>query len=81
LTGLRDFFTTALAASRRPLKVGIGNELVTRGVLGAREINAALEQYVDRLMYQKCLAAGGARFDLEGNVAGEVSREQRCRAS
>jgi sRNA-binding protein len=39
-----------------------------------------LKRYVDRLMYQKCLAAGGARVDLEGNVAGEVSREQRCRA-
>ncbi len=29
---------------------------------------------------KKCLAAGGARVDLDGNVAGEVSREQRCRA-
>jgi len=66
--------------AHRPLKVGIGNDLVARGVLGAREINAALKRYVDRLMYQKCLAAGGARVDLEGNVAGEVSREQRCRA-
>jgi ProP effector len=67
--------------AHRPLKVGIGDELAARGVLGAREVNAALKQYVDRLMYQKCLAAGGARFDLEGNVAGEVSRQQRCRAS
>jgi ProP effector len=67
--------------AHRPLKIGIGNELVARGVLGAQEVNAALKQYVDRLMYQKCLAAGGARFDLEGNVAGEVSSEQRCRAS
>ena len=66
--------------AHRPLKVGIGNDLVARGVLGAREINAALKRYVDRLMYQKCLAAGGARVDLDGNVAGEVSREQRCRA-
>jgi sRNA-binding protein len=33
------------------------------------------------MKYQKCLAVGGARFDLEGNVAGEVSRQQRCRAS
>jgi sRNA-binding protein len=66
--------------AHRPLKVGIGNDLVERGVLGAREVNAALKRYVDRLMYQKCLAAGGARVDLEGNVAGEVSREQRCRA-
>jgi ProP effector len=66
--------------AHRPLKVGIGNDLVARGVLGAPEANAALKRYVDRLMYQKCLAAGGARVDLEGNVAGEVSREQRCRA-
>jgi sRNA-binding protein len=65
----------------RPLKVGIGNDLVARGVLGAQEVDAALKRYVDRLMYQKCLAAGDARVDLEGNVAGEVSREQRCRAA
>ena len=56
-------------------QVSIGNELVTRGVLGAREVNAALEQYVDRLKYQKSLAAGGARFDLE------VISRARCRAS
>jgi sRNA-binding protein len=67
--------------AHRPLKVGIGDELVARGVLGALEVNAALKEYVDRLMYQKCLAAGGARFDLEGNVAGEVSSGQRYRAS
>jgi sRNA-binding protein len=82
---LAALFPAAFSAqpwqAHRPLKVGIGDELVARGVLGAREVNAALRQYVDRLMYQKCLAAGGARFDLEGNVAGEVSRQQRCRAS
>jgi sRNA-binding protein len=74
-------FSAEPSRAHRPLKVGIGDELVARGVLGAREVNAALKQYVDRLKYQKCLAAGGARFDLEGNVAGEVSRQQRCRAS
>jgi hypothetical protein len=82
---LAALFPAAFSAepwqAHRPLKVGIGNELVTRGVLDERGANAALKQYVDRLMYQKCLAAGGARFDLEGNIAGEVSREQRCRAS
>jgi len=66
--------------AHRPLKVGIGDDLVARGVLGAPEVNAALKRYVDRLMYQKCLAAGGARVDLEGNAAGEVSSEHRCRA-
>ncbi len=66
--------------AHRPLKVGIGDDLVARGVLGAREVNAALKGYVNRLMYQKCLAAGGARIDLDGNVAGEVSSEHRCHA-
>jgi sRNA-binding protein len=66
--------------ARRPLKVGIGNDLVAPGVFGAREVNATLKRYVDRLTYQECLAAGGTRIDLDGNVAGEVSSEQRCRA-
>jgi ProP effector len=66
--------------AHRPLKLGIAKDLVARGVLGSREINAALKRYVDRLMYQKCLGAGGARIDLEGNVAGEVSNEHRSRA-
>jgi sRNA-binding protein len=73
-------FSAEPSRVHRPLKVGIGDDLVARGVLGAREVNAALKRYVDRLMYQKCLAAGGARVDLEGNVAGEVSSEHRCRA-
>jgi sRNA-binding protein len=85
IAALAASFPAAFSAepwqAHRPLKVGIGDELVARGVLGTREVNAALKQYVDRLKYQKCLAAGGARFDLEGNVAGEVSRQQRCRAS
>jgi ProP effector len=84
IAALAALFPAAFSAepwqAHRPLKVGIGDELVARGVLGAPEVNAALKQYVDRLMYQKCLAAGGARFDLEGNLAGEVSSEQRCRA-
>jgi sRNA-binding protein len=84
IAALAAMFPAAFVAepwqAHRPLKVGIGDELAARGVLGAQEVDAALKQYVDRLMYQKCLAAGGARFDLEGNVAGEVSSGQRCRA-
>jgi sRNA-binding protein len=84
IAALAALFPTAFSAepsqAHRPLKIGIGNDLVARGVLGQREVNAALKRYVDRLMYQKCLAAGGARVDLEGNVAGEVSSEHRRRA-
>jgi sRNA-binding protein len=64
----------------RPLKIGIGGDLVARGVLGAPEVNAALKGYVNRLMYQKCLVAGGSRIDLDRNVVGEVSSEHRCHA-
>jgi uncharacterized membrane protein len=60
--------------------IAIRTDLVARGMFGAREINAALKRYVDRLTYQECLAAGGARIDLDGNVASEVSSEQRRRA-
>jgi ProP effector len=84
IAALAALFPAAFSAepwrAHRPLKVGIRNDLVARGVLGPRELNAALKRYVDRLMYQKCLAAGGARIDLEGNVAGEVSNEHRSRA-
>jgi sRNA-binding protein len=79
IEALAALFPNAFSAEpwrvHRPLKVGIGNDLVARGVLGAREVNAALSRYVDRLIYQKCLAAGGARVDLDGNVAA------RCRGS
>jgi sRNA-binding protein len=84
IAALAAMFPAAFSAEpwqeHRPLKIGIGNDLVARGVLGKRVVNAALKRYVDRLMYQKCLAAGGARVDLEGNVAGEVSNEHRSRA-
>jgi sRNA-binding protein len=84
IAALAALFPAAFAAEpwqvHHPLKVGIGDELVARGVLDARKVKAALKRYVDRLMYQKCLAAGGARVDLEGNVAGEVSNEHRSRA-
>ena len=84
IAALAALFPAVFSAEPRqahhPLKVGIGDDLVARGVLGAREVNAALKRYVDRLTYQECLAAGGARIDLDGNVAGEVSSEHRCRA-
>jgi sRNA-binding protein len=67
-------------AAASPVEGRHWRRLGARGPLGAPEVNAALKGYVNRLMYQKCLAAGGARIDLDGNVAGEVSSEHRCRA-
>jgi sRNA-binding protein len=59
----------------RPLKIGIHLDLVDRGVLLPDECRV-LRRYVSRRMYQCALAAGGPRFDLAGNVAGEVTPEQ-----
>jgi sRNA-binding protein len=65
-------FSAEPSQAHRPLKVGIGDDLEARGVLGAREINDALKRYVDRLMYQKCLAAGGVR--ILGSLTSSVRR-------
>jgi sRNA-binding protein len=62
--------------SHRPLKIGIGNDLVAAG-FPAREANAALNAYTGGPAYQRVVATGGYRVDLDGNVAGEVTDGQR----
>jgi sRNA-binding protein len=63
----------------RPLKRGIHNDLIERGVLLARECRV-LRWYVSRRMYQVALAAGGPRYDLDGHVVGEVTPDEADRA-
>ena len=59
----------------RPLKRGVHNDLIERGVLLARECRV-LRWYVSRRMYQVALAAGGPRYGLDGEPAGEVTPDQ-----
>ena len=63
-------------APHRPLKIGIHVDLVVTGLVTPREVRNALVVYTGRLQYQKAVAAGGARVDLDGNVAGEVAPDQ-----
>jgi sRNA-binding protein len=65
----------------KPLKVGIYADLAALGVLTGREIHVGLSYYCRRLMYQQALAAGGPRYDLMGNPAGEVSESDRVGAA
>jgi ProP effector len=65
-------FVTDKSKPHRPLKMGIGQDLVARGVLQPKECQA-LSSYVARRMYQAALAAGGPRLDLDGNIAVEVT--------
>jgi sRNA-binding protein len=58
----------------RPLKLGIHQDL--RGLLTEREVWVALKVYTHRRMYAVALTNGGPRYDLNGNVAGEVTQPE-----
>ncbi|EAU9423833.1 proQ/FINO family protein [Salmonella enterica] len=65
----------------KPLKVGVLDDLMqdinARNLtIGAGVLKAAIASYTRRIRYQKALAAGGARYDLNGEPCGEVTPEQ-----
>jgi ProP effector len=76
---LAELFPNVFVAERwdthRPLKIGIRDDLVARGIIQPDEAKA-IGVYTGRRMYQQALAEGGARFDLDGNECGAVSDEQ-----
>ncbi|EKQ0890735.1 ProQ/FinO family protein [Salmonella enterica] len=70
----------------KPLKVGILDDLMqdisARNLtIGAGVLKAAIASYTRRIRYQKALAAGGMRYDLNGQSCGEITPEQQQEAS
>lgn len=70
----------------KPLKVGvlddIQQDIAARDLtIGAGVLKAALASYTRRIRYKKTLAAGGARYDLNGQPCGEVTPEQQKNAA
>ncbi|EAW1163190.1 ProQ/FinO family protein [Salmonella enterica] len=70
----------------KPLKVGVLDDLmqdiIARNLtIGAGVLKAAIASYTRRIRYQKALAAGGARYDLNGQPCGEVTPEQQQEAA
>jgi ProP effector len=61
---------------RKPLKVGIGAELLATGVLPAAELKAVLGFYTRGDGYLQALSARAERIDLDGKPAGEVTENQ-----
>ena len=68
----------------QPLKIGLGDELITlAGVhpaltdLSRTQIRRALKVCTGAPAYRKALARGGPRYDLDGRPAGEVTPESR----
>jgi sRNA-binding protein len=80
LSTLAELFPAVFVADRwkphRPLKVGIHQDLIERGLLSPDECRAVFRRYCSRLMYQRALAAGGPRYGLDGEPAGEVTGDQ-----
>lgn len=71
----------------KPLKIGIGQELLAlAGVhpaltdLNRKDLRRALKVYTHGFRYRQALAAGGPRYDLDGQPVGEVTPEQQADA-
>jgi ProP effector len=73
-------FVGNMCEPHKPLKLGIDRELVTLGVLTEAEARPVFRCYVGRLMYQRALASGGPRFDLDGEPCGEVTADEAAHA-
>ncbi|ENS4525548.1 ProQ/FinO family protein [Salmonella enterica] len=70
----------------KPLKVGALDDLIqdisARNLaIGAGALRGVLASYTRRVRYQEALAAGGARYDLNGQPCGEVTPEQQQQAA
>ena len=69
----------------KPLKVGIGEEVFalagvhpTFAEVTRTQLRRALKFYIYRFAYRKALAAGGLRYGLDGQPAGEVTPDQQA---
>jgi ProP effector len=65
---------------RRPLKVGIWSDLITRVAIPPKELAHAIGFYCRSDHYLGRMRKGAWRLDLDGNVTGEVTAEQEYQA-
>jgi ProP effector len=78
---LADLFPKAFAVNailRKPLKVGIANDLTSKvdGMITPLDVHRALAAYCGSVGYLRHMKAGAARLDLDGNAAGTVTAEE-----
>jgi sRNA-binding protein len=60
----------------KPLKIKVAEDIYAQiNESEWLQIRKALATYAGRLVYSKCLAKGGDRYDLDGGVSGEISKE------
>ena len=66
----------------KPLKIGIINDIYalaqTLGLPFSKSfLRRSIRNYTARMKYQYAIAAGGGRYDLQGNAVGVVSEEDK----
>jgi ProP effector len=61
---------------RRPLKVGIHLDILTRIEIEPAMLSVVMRVYTSNPFYLRACAAGTPRIDLDGHVVGEVRAEQ-----
>lgn len=59
-----------------PLKVGIKEDIKPL-IASNVDIDLVMKRLVSNYCYQKNLSKGGARYDLEGNVVGEITEGEK----
>ncbi|EOY8362129.1 ProQ/FINO family protein [Salmonella enterica subsp. salamae] len=70
----------------KPLKIGvlddIQRDIAARSLtIGAGVLKAAIASYTRRIRYKRAIAAGGSRYDLNGQPCGEITPEQQQTAA
>ncbi len=70
----------------KPLKVCVlddmQRDIAARGlVIGTGVLKASIISYTRHIRYKKALAAGGTRYDLNGQPCGEVTPKQQQEAT
>jgi ProP effector len=61
-----------------PLKIGVHDDLLQAGLpFSNKRIRSAVGHWCSRPEYQKRLAAGGQRYNLQGKPAEKISAEHR----
>jgi ProP effector len=78
---LRKCCPNAFTYSPVPLKIGVSRDVVAllADTYSRKVIRRALAFWTGRSVYLEAIARGGARYDLDGTIAGEVGEEHERR--
>jgi hypothetical protein len=67
----------ALFVEPKLLKVGIYQDIKQNCEIAARDLSFFLNNYVNKTVYLRSIAAGMKRFDINGNVVSVVTKEEQ----